>query len=685
MKKFYIISCFFLIFTTISIAQNIPPTAVNDTAATLRGYIKLNVRSNDFDVEGNPFYVFIIYGTGPKHGIAKRLNDSIIEYSANPSFTGLDSFSYKIREYSSPQMWSIGKVCLTVDNSYTIDSIDINNINAGFMANGNLFWERNPLSNYSSNWINHFEVPKGSKKSTIFNGQLWIGGKDSQDSLHFAGQMYNQLGYDFWAGPVSNVYDSIYDVNWNRVWKIKKSEIDYHLAHCWSPGYIPSQVLLDWPGNGDVSQGQLAITAPFKDWNSDGIYNPWAGDFPLIKGDEAVYFIINDDRYLHTESLGKKLKVEVHGMAYSFDCKSDLALWNTVFLNYKIYNRSLDIYDSTFIATYIDFDNGNPNDDYIRCDVQRGAFYAYNGQNLDGNGGLGTYGANPPAQAVVFLAGAKIDNDGIDNPAGLCDDGVNGFNFGNGIVDDERYGLSRFMYFTGVSPTVISDPDIATDYFNNMNGKWKDSSPIMWGGNGNPLFGSCGPKSKFMFPGNSDTCHWGTNGLFPNCDSLWTEETVFNLPADKRGLGSTGFFTFNPGDIQELDLAFVFGRDFLNPNATAAITTLEQSIDNIIYYFRNDSTPCSGIFTSIDNPNQPSLQINVFPNPSAGIFTIQQNNSNSQKYSLSVRNIQGQLMLSEKVEFEKTIQLDISKFAKGIYFLSLQSEKEQIVKKLIKN
>jgi len=558
------------------------------------------------------------------------------------------------------------------------DSLNLNNINASINSDGFLF--TNPLG-----MTPRFEVPKGSGKNTFFAANLWIGAKDLNDSLHIAALRYWQYGKDFWPGPVSNVYDSAYDAQWNKIWKISKSEIDFHLAHCWLPGYIPSQSIIDWPGNGNTSLGQAKLMAPFFDFNNDSIYDPFAGDYPIIKGDQALFFIFNDDRNLHTQSGGLKLGIELHGMAYEFDCPQDSAFWNTLFLNYKIYNRSSNLYDSVLVGVFSDFDLGDPYDDYVACDVKRGSFYGYNGKQKDGNGEPEAYGYFPPAQSVTFLAGPYMDPDGNDNSEGGCDVSINGSNFGNGNIDDERYGLSRFMYFTGVSPTVISDPDIATDYFNNMNGKWKDSSPIMWGGNGNPLFGSCGPKSKFMFPGNSDTCHWGTNGLFPNCDSLWTEETVFNLPADKRGLGSTGFFTFNPGDIQELDLAFVFGRDFLNPNATAAITTLEQSIDNIIYYFRNDSTPCSGIFTSMDNPNQLPLQVYVFPNPSTGIFTIQQNNSNSQKYSLSVRNIQGQLMLSEKVEFEKTFKLDISKFANGIYFLSLQSEKEQIVKKLIKN
>jgi hypothetical protein len=276
-----------------------------------------------------------------------------------------------------------------------------------------------------------------------------------------------------------------------------------------------------------------------------------------------------------------------------------------------------------------------------------------------------------------------MDKDGIDNPSGLCDEGINGFNFGNGIADDERFGLTRFMYFNNGGPFAISDPEIAPHYYNYMKGLWKDGAHMIWGGDAHPMNGGCGPECKFMFPAFTDSCNWNTGGIIPNCDTLWNEVTANNPPGDRRGVGSTGPFTFKPNDVQELDLAFVFGRNYIDSLPSAGVAVMNERIDSIRSYFFHDATPCGGSFSAVNEVKKQLLQINVFPNPSTGIFTIQQNNSTSQKYSLSVRNIQGQLMLSEKVEFEKTCKLDISKFANGIYFLSLQNENEQIVKKVV--
>ena len=148
MKNIYLLLSLFLFCISISVAQNHAPTAVNDTAATFRGHIKLNVISNDYDIDGNSYFIYGLIGAGPKHGKAIKINDSIIEYASNPSFTGgVDSFSYRLHDNGNPQMWCNAKVYLTVDNSYTLDSVNINNLNAGFSANGILFWE-SPVAPY---------------------------------------------------------------------------------------------------------------------------------------------------------------------------------------------------------------------------------------------------------------------------------------------------------------------------------------------------------------------------------------------------------------------------------------------------------------------------------------------------------------------------------------------------------
>jgi hypothetical protein len=82
-----------------------------------------------------------------------------------------------------------------------------------------------------------------------------------------------------------------------------------------------------------------------------------------------------------------------------------------------------------------------------------------------------------------------MDPDGLDNPKyeevidpasgdttyqQICDVSINGVNFGNGIVDDERYGMRRFVYHNNSSGNQ-GDPQIAPQYYNYLKGIWKDN------------------------------------------------------------------------------------------------------------------------------------------------------------------------------------------------------------------
>ncbi|HEX8515013.1 MAG TPA: T9SS type A sorting domain-containing protein [Bacteroidia bacterium] len=85
--------------------------------------------------------------------------------------------------------------------------------------------------------------------------------------------------------------------------------------------------------------------------------------------------------------------------------------------------------------------------------------------------------------------------------------------------------------------------------------------------------------------------------------------------------------------------------------------------------------------TSI-NKNTTDLAIHVSPNPSAGMFRV--NVNNSVKALLTVYNITGAIV------FEKTITndnqlIDLSAEANGSYFMTVKTEKETITKKLIIN
>ncbi len=579
------------------------------------------------------------------------------------------------------------------DKSYNY--LDINNVRARFSSSGSHFFHDTA----------EYEVPKRSGKTSVFSNTFWIGGKDNQGKLHFAGERYRQgpaggpagIHPDFYAGPImdSAKYSVYQDTVWNYVWSLKKTDIDYHRAHFWDPGYQPIHDILTWPGNGDTALGQAQRLAPFSDRNGDGIYNPFDGDYPEIRGDQALFFIFNDDRGPHYESAGLKLRVEIHGMAYAFDMPDDSAFKNTIFLNYKLFNRSQNTFDSTLLGIFTDIDLGYANDDYVLCDVERNMYIGYNGTPVDGTGQTFAYGESPPAQAVTLMAGPLLDADGLDNPrisqngTQLCDFSVNGLNFGDNVIDNERYGLQRFIYVNNSNsgvPSYMTDPEYDIDYYQLMCGKWKDGTPITYGGNGHPAAGGYGPACRFMFPGESDSLNWGAGCVPPNGPKNWTEETAFNNPGDRRGIQVTGPVTFSPGDVQELDLSFNWARAYGAQNPMASVEKLRHMADKTNSAFALNRLPGGSQFYGIDDAKQSNdPEVTVYPNPAGDYVLIKLNSVQIPDFtSIELMDSQGKCLrkINSIVSFTST-PIDISDFTSGIYFVRIQTATSLCVKKLV--
>ncbi|MCC7301773.1 MAG: T9SS type A sorting domain-containing protein [Bacteroidia bacterium] len=541
--------------------------------------------------------------------------------------------------------------------SFATDYLDIANIKAMFGSSGVLFWNG---STYS------FEVPKDSGKHTLFAGNLWMGGIDAQGALHVAAQTYRQMGADYFQGPVMNnsAYSPSQDLLWDKVWKINKSMIDSFKLGLYTN--LPP-VLQNWPGNGNVSLGQAAQLAPYKDVNGDGIYNPSNGDYPCIKGDQAVYFIFNDDRNNHTESNGQKIKVEVHGMAYAFNDTVYPHLKNTVFLNYRIINRSAQPYYSFYIGMWNDFDIGDSSDDFIGSDVKGNYFFGYNGDNNDGTS-IG-YGASPPAQGTVFLKGPGADlGDGLDN--------------NHNCLIDEPFEQCMMNYFTYYNNdfSAIGNPTSDTAYYRFTHGIWKDGSNMTYGGNAYGGVTVC----SYMFPGSSDqSIGWGTGGSCtnPSVQPPWDETSSGNMPADRRGIGSCGPFTFNAGEELCLDFAFVFAR---GPNGNLSnITLLSSAVDTIRYFYTTNNLDTCGCYSgplSVVETDQP-IQLRLAPNPAGDLLTIETDHVLSSL--LYIYDLQGNILLKKTTETPVT-NIDIRHLSPGVYFISIQNSKGTVAKKFIK-
>jgi hypothetical protein len=681
MKRF--IAFVFCLFTASGLVAQHVPVAIPDYAvADLGKLVTVNVTTNDYHPDGLSFKV-----SGAS--MSTSFTDSTITFSISYDryFNIPDTivFRYSLKdELGFTGDESIGKVYIVIDNNHYYDFLDLNNVRAQIQSIGLQFWP-GPMATSTVLPPHVYEFPNGSGLNTIYNSSLWIGGLDETDSLSLAAERYRQNGSDFWPGPLSVNQsqlgiDTSTVVKWQKVWKLTREEVLFHKQHYREPGYVPIQNIASWPAHGDPLLNQAEYIAPFIDVDGDGQYRPEQGDYPLIRGDQCIFFVNNDFRE-HTETSAKPLGVEIHGMAYAFSAPEESPLENTIFFSYKIFNRSQVTYRETYVGLFTDFDIGNSKDDFVGCDVVRGAYYGYNGDSVDGLTGEepGSYSQLIPAQGMVVLGGPAIDPNETDDQAGECNESVNGVGFGDGLIDNERFGMSKFVWFNNIQG-VQGDPIEAEDYYNYMKGIWIDGTAMEYGGNGHISSGAYGPSASFMFPGLSDPCFWGTGGEEPFGMVNWTEVTAGNEPNDRRGLSAMGPFTFETGAMKRVDIAYVSA---FPQGENSAVETLLGYVDDIKSRYIQDPTYFGYQWLGDDElSDQKNDLMTVYPNPAKNRLFV---DYPVRSASYKLINITGKVEMSGLLEGEETHALDVSSLKPGLYFLMIYQKNSAVAAKVLIN
>ena len=534
----------------------------------------------------------------------------------------------------------------------TTTYLNLNNVSAMVHTGGNL-WQV-PAQNNS-----HYEVPKNSGTMALFTAALWLGGEDVNGQLKIAAVRYRE-GQDYWTGPLSNLtantdYDNCakYDKHFISTYDQISEFHAWHEAGLNDdadgtstqadqfPGYTVPDIIKKWPAHGDVSLGQDYYLAPFMDVDNDGVYQYENGDYPWydldkskqcksdrrvsLYGDINYWWVMNDKGNIHTETQGEPIGMEIRAQSFAFSSNDEIN--NMTFYNYELINRGTQTLYNTYFGFFTDGALGNPTDDFVGCDVNRGLGYYYNGNNFDADapGGYKGYGNSPPAVGVDFFEGPFQDDDGIDNAFGIgTNEALNGIGYGDGVIDNERFGMRRFLYYSnttnGANPNQ-TDPINATDYYNYLQGKWKDGSEFYYGGNGYISDPDADPNvpCDFMFPGDTDPLGWGTNGT---PQEPWTEQSAGNIPNDKRFVQSAGPFVLKPGSVNNITVGVCWARSSgIDP--FESVKTLRIADDKAQALFEN-------CFRILEGPHSPNLEIQELENE---LILMLSNPANSNNYN----------------------------------------------------
>lgn len=169
-------------------------------------------------------------------------------------------------------------------------------------------------------------------------------------------------------------------------------------------------------------------------------------------------------------------------------------------------------------------------------------------------------------------------------------------NFEDGIIDDERWGMRRFLYFNN-GGCAQCDPQTAVEYYRYLRGYWKDGTRMTFGGNG--YGGSV--FADFMFPDDSDPCAWGTGGIQQPVPPYWNEINAGNTPYDRRFVQSAGPFTLLPGATNDITVGIVWARANTG-GPWGSVLELKRADDKAQRLFE----VC---FKLVDGPHAPELKI----------------------------------------------------------------------------
>lgn len=305
----------------------------------------------------------------------------------------------------------------------TSKRIDVNNIDMPVSNTGDWAW--NLITGNAG-----FIFPKGTTKTAVYAGGLWIGGRVS---------------------PAEDI-------------RMAVSE--------YSDEYVPG-IMMDSTFAPDVARfhvykvnlGDTRESNPdFAEWadsaRMDGAPVDSLGN-PLIMGDQTLWCVYNDaDPAAHSNDAGSTapLGIEVQQTTFAFNRKG--ALGNTIYIKYKLINKGPNYIDTCYVAVWSDPDLGGASDDFVGCDTLLSLGFVYNATNNDQ-----LYDGTPPAVGYDFFQGPLVQGlpsdtgmlNGIPRP-GYKNLGMTAFNkYINGT--DPRTFTQAYWYLKGLDAVVGSgDP-----------------------------------------------------------------------------------------------------------------------------------------------------------------------------------------------------------------------------------
>jgi hypothetical protein len=162
------------------------------------------------------------------------------------------------------------------------------------------------------------------------------------------------------------------------------------------------------------------------------------------------------------------------------------------------------------------------------------------------------------------------------------------------------------------------------------------------------------------------------------CDSIVTENItvlIVDISVTENGITLTA-------NITSANYQWIDCNDNNNPIISETNQSFTATVDGSYAVIIDDGTCIDTsicyIITGVGINELNNTSINIFPNPSSGNILVEGKNIKSIRITDTNGKIIQQLAVTDKI-----INIDLSKEAKGIYFVNVSTEKEVVIKKIV--
>lgn len=472
-----------------------------------------------------------------------------------------------------------------------------------------------------------FSIPKEAMDGSLSSLSIWVAGSVAGERRVSA-----NVYFDFDSAFRPGLYEPESEEDACRSRKMYRMTRD-SIERFRRTGEI-SQELRNWPWD---------LGAPVVDGDGNPFnYNLEQGDVPALYGDAMVWWVMHDDSSRTPHSLD----LEVRGMAYVLIGRGMQE--TTLFLKYSVVNKGEQTLDDARFAL---FATPDITDDAGGTDTTRAMVYAY---------GVNEFSSTSP---------------GLVSPAvGLI------------LMDDGTPSPDVYSSFIETYPQSIPDTD--EDYLLALDSKRSSGFPIVEGSYGIHSSVQCPATQipvRIMYPGDPVTqSYWSMENLTgePERCSLFSSNgrTVSDV---YYMLTTTAPRTLPAGEAVEYAYAISWAR---GRDRHDSILKLRDHADVIR---ENSAVLLNPTVEALDPEDQipGDLLFTMYPNPTAAQLSIKYSIPSPARIRIRVFDVLGRIMAEPVSAMQQpgthSVQLDVSAWAPGAYFIRYELANRTFIRRLV--